>query len=180
MNWLAEDAIWIWAAGAVALTLALVLYFQTGTRNSQFGVLAVILITTTLLVTEFLIETPREAVAQTLDEIAAAVRANDMPAVLGYISPTAATLRQEVETAMPQVTIDMATIRGKQIDVYESAVPPIASVQCTVFVVGTVKRNRLRGARQVAVHLTMTHENGRWLVKDYTADQDWRNVIGRQ
>jgi hypothetical protein len=179
MNWLAEDAIWIWAAGAVALTLALVVYFQTGTRNSQYGVLAVILVTAALLVTEFLIETPREAVARTLDEIAAAVRANDMPAVLGYISPTAATLRQEVETAMPEVTIDMAAIRGARINVYESAVPPEAQVECAVFVVGTVKRNRIRGGRQVAVRLTMVHENGRWLVKDYTADQDWRNVIGR-
>jgi hypothetical protein len=178
MNWLAESALWIWAIGALALAMALVVYFQTGTRGSQLGVLVVVLVTALLLVTEAVLETPREAVARTLDEIAAAVRANDMPGVLSYVSPTAANLRQEVETAMPLVTIERAAIVGTpriELDPAETR----ATVNCRVFVHGTQRSGGMKGGQIAACQATFVREGDRWLVTGYTADQDWRRALGR-
>ena len=179
MNWLAENALAIWAVGAVALTMALVVYFQTGTRNSQYAVAIVVLVTAALLATESMLESPREAVARTLDEIAAAVRANDMPAVLRYIAPTAAELRKEIETAMPLATIERAAIIGTpQIMLDPSDEPTQATVQCRVFVHGALKNGGMKGGQIAACNIVMERDGDRWLVSSYTADQDWRRATG--
>ncbi len=65
MNWLAENSLAIWMLGTVALTLALVIYFQTRTNRALYGVAAVVIVTAALLLTSWLIETPREAVERT-------------------------------------------------------------------------------------------------------------------
>jgi ketosteroid isomerase-like protein len=180
MNWLAENALAIWAVGAVALTMALVVYFQLGTRNSQLAVVAVVLVTAALLVVEAMIETPREAVARTVDEIAAAVRANDMPGVLSYIAPTATTLRQEIETAMPLATIERAAVLGTpQIELAPGEPPTEAFVVCRVFVQGTLKQGGMRGGQAAACTVTFARDGERWLVTDYTSDRDWRRAVGR-
>ncbi len=78
MNWLAENALPIWMGGAVALTMALIVFHQTRTNGALLGILGVIVITAALLLTERLIETPREAVERTLYSLAATVEANDV------------------------------------------------------------------------------------------------------
>ena len=120
MTWLAENALMIWAAGAVALTLAFVVYWETRSYRAQLAMALVVLITAALLVAEWLIETPREAVARTLYQLAATVEANDVPGTLGYLSPKAGEIRSDVEKLMPEVTIDLARIVGTpEIDVYD-------------------------------------------------------------
>lgn len=179
MNWLAENTLAIWALGAVALTLALVVYFQTGTRNSQYTVATVVLVTAALLMTESMLETPREAVARTLDEITAAVRANDVPAVLQHIAPTAAELRKEIESAMPLATIERAAIIGTpQIVVGAGDDPTTATVKCRVFVHGTLRNGGMKGGNMANCNVDMIREGDRWLVSGYTADQDWRRAVG--
>ena len=146
MSWLAENALMIWAIGALALTMALVVYFQTGTRQARYGVLAVVLLTALLLILESVLETPSEAVARTIEEIMTEARDNDMPGVMSYISPSAAGLRKEVETAMPQVTIETANIVGTPvINVDMSRAPHEATVTARGFVHATVKRSGMKG-----------------------------------
>jgi hypothetical protein len=180
MTWLAENALMIWALGAIALTMSLIVYVQTRSTGSQLAVALVILVTAALLVAERLIETPREAVRRTLDEIAAAVRENDMPGVLRYVAPQAANLRQEVETAMPLATIEAAGIIGTpQIDVDLTANPARAKVDGRGFVQGTINRSGFKGGQMAQVQLTLIRDGQRWLVVDYTSDTDWRAAVGR-
>jgi len=180
MNWLAENALVIWAAGAVALTMALVVYWQTRTPRAQMAIAVVVLVTAALLVAEKWIETPREAVRRTLDEIAAAVRENDMPAVLRYISPQAANLRRDVETAMPRVTIGAAGIIGTpQIGVDLTVNPAQATVEGRGFIEGTLKRDGMKVRQMAQMTVTFVRDGDRWLVTGYTADKDWRSAVGR-
>jgi len=179
MNWLAENALVVWAIGAIALTMAVIVYFQTGSRGSQYGIVAVVLVTAALLVTESMLETPREAVARTLDEIAAEVRSNDVPGVLSYISLSAASLRKEIETAMPLATIERAAILGTpQITVGPGDDPTQATVACRVFVHGTLKGGGHKGGEMAACNVIMSREGDRWLVTSYSADKDWRRATG--
>ena len=69
--------------------------------------------TAVLVLTSWLIETPREAVERTLYELAATVEANDVKGALSYLAPSAdPQLRKDVETLMPLVRIDRARIIG--------------------------------------------------------------------
>src|ERR1700760_752950 len=113
MRWLAENALPIWVGGAIALTLAGVVYFQTRSKQAFYSILAVVAITAALLLYNWLVETPREAVEKALYRLAATVEANDVPGTLATLSPhTDAALRKDVETLMPQVHIEMARILG--------------------------------------------------------------------
>ena len=42
MNWLAENALPIWACGAVAMTMALIVYLQIRTNGALLGIIAVL------------------------------------------------------------------------------------------------------------------------------------------
>jgi hypothetical protein len=178
MNWLAENALAIWAIGAVALTMALIVYFQTRTSKSLLAIALVVLVTSALLVTEHVLESPREAVARTLDEVAAAVRANDVPRVLSYIDPSAVQLRQEIEQAMPQVVIERAAIIGHPLISFDvDGDPRQADVECRGFVQGTL-RNGMKGGQMADCKVNLIKQGDRWLVTDYSADKDWRNATG--
>ena len=97
-----------------------------------YGVLGVILLTAVLVLTSWLIETPREAVERTLYELAATVEANDVKGALGYLAPTAnPELRKDVETLMPLVRIDRARIIGTpEIELEGGANNNSATVKC--------------------------------------------------
>src|SRR5205809_396047 len=111
MNWLAENALPIWMGGAVALTMACIVFFQTRSKGSVYGILGVIVATAVLLLINWLIETPREAVERALYNLAATVETNDVPGTVAYLAPSAnADLRKNVETLMPQVKIERARI----------------------------------------------------------------------
>jgi hypothetical protein len=178
MNWLAENALAIWAIGAIALSMALVVYFQTRSPRSQLAMVLVVVVTAGLLIAEHLLESPREAVARTLDEIASAVRSNDMPLVLSYIDPAAAQLRNEIETAMPLATIEWAGIIGEPLITLDPADEPTqAHVECRVIVHGTLNRGGMKGGQMAHCIVNFTRQGDRWLVLDYAADKDWRSAV---
>src|SRR5437762_8109167 len=132
MTWLAENSLAIWMIGAIALTMALIVYFQTRTNGALFGVAGVILVTAALLLVSWLIETPREAVERSLYELAATVEANDVKGALGYLAPSAAPqLRKDIETLMPLVRIERARIIGSpEIELEAGPNPTTATVKC--------------------------------------------------
>src|SRR3954452_24020342 len=142
MNWLAENTLTIFMIGAVALAMAVFVYFQTRTNGALYGVLGVILLTAVLALTSWLIETPREAVERSLYELAATVEANDVKGVLGYLAPSAdAQLRKDVETLMPLVRIDRARIiETPEITVEGGANPHAATVKCRGFILAVNKQ----------------------------------------
>ena len=175
MNYVAENSLPIWVAGAVAFTMALVVFLQTRTNKALLGIGVVLAVTTALLAAEWLIETPREAVERTLYELAATVESNDVPGTLAFMVPGAAA-RQEVEELMPLVNIERARILGTpQIDVE----PPDAVVRCRGLIIATVKQTGMKGGAEDEVTLSFVERGGRWLLQDYSSNRRWRRALGR-
>ena len=181
MNWLAENALPIWVAGAVAATMALVVYLQTRTNGALLSIVAVIAITAALLAVEHFMETPREAVERTLYELVAAVEANDVAGALSFLAPTAhANIRNDVETLMPLVNIDRARIIGTpKIDVEAGDEPDSATVECRGIIIATVKQNGMKGRQDDRLTLNWVRRGDRWLVDSYTSKRNWHRAVGR-
>jgi hypothetical protein len=181
MNWLAENALPIWMAGAVALTMALVVYLQTRTTKALVGIAAVVAISAALLVIERFLETPREAVERTLYELAATVEANDVEGALAFLATTAdKRIRYDVETLMPLVKIERARVIGTpQIDVAEGDEPTTATVECRGLIVATVKKSGMKGGQDDRLTMHWIKSGDRWLVESYTSNRNWNRALGR-
>ena len=181
MTYLAENALPIWACGAVALTMALIVYLQTRANGALAAMAAVVAITAALLIAERFIETPREAVERTLYELAAAVEANDVPGALGFLSPSAnGQIRKDIETLMPLVKIERARLIGApKVEVNYSADPLTATVQCRGLVVATDKRNGIKGGAEDELIMNWVYHGDRWLIESYTAKRNWNRALGR-
>jgi hypothetical protein len=180
MEWLAENALPIWVVGAIALTMALMIYFQTRNPKAFFGAGLVVLVTAALLVAERLMETPREAVERTLYELAATVEANDIPGTLAYLAPSAdSNIRTDVETLMPLVEIERARIIGTpQIEVEPSG--QTATAQLRGLILATVKQSGMKGGQDDELTLMLVRRGERWLVEDYTSKRNWHRAVGRR
>jgi hypothetical protein len=181
INWLAENALPIWMGGAVALTMALVVYLQTRTNKALAGVGGVVAVTAALLAAEWLMETPREALERTLYQLAATVEANDVPGTLAFLAPTADTrIRQDVETLMPLVDIERARIIGTpQIDVAKGSQPDTATVQCRGVIIATVRQSGMKGGQEDQLTMNWVRSGDRWRVESYTSNRNWHRALGR-
>lgn len=181
MNWLAGNALPIWACGAVALTMAVIVYFQTRTNGALLGTVVVLGVTATLLLVEWAIETPREAVERTLYELAVAVEANDVTGAASYLAPTAdPAIRSDVNTLMPLVVIERARILGSpKIDVASGPEPTTATAQIRGIIMATIKQNGMKGGQEDQLTLDLVRNGDRWLVESYTSKRNWHRALGR-
>src|SRR5690606_20429809 len=108
--------------GAVACTAALVFFLARRTGGSLAVLAGVLAVTCLLLAVEGVIETDREMVATAVDEIYAAVRANDVAGVLAHVVPdraetktpdlAAMRLRSDIQTLMPMIKVEKANPMG--------------------------------------------------------------------
>lgn len=180
MNWLAENALPFWVCGAVALTMAMIVYVQTRENQALAGVAVVIAVTAALLAAEWLMETPREAVERSMYELAAVVEANDVAATLAYLAPTAdPELRSDVETLMPLVKIERARIMSTpKIEVEEALDPASAVVECRGFILAVVKRDGMKGGQEDHLTMTWIRRGDRWLLESYTSKRNWHRALG--
>lgn len=182
MTWLAENSLAIWMLGAVALTMALVVYFQTRSNGALYVVLGVLLATAALLSTSWLIETRTEAVTRSLYELAAAVEANDVKAALSYVSPTTANsqLRSDIETLMPLVKIERARVIGTpEIDLENGRDPTSATVKARGVIFAVNRKDGMKGGADDQVVLKWVKRGDRWLVESYTSQKNWNRALGR-
>jgi hypothetical protein len=182
MTWLGENSLTIWMLGAVALTMALVVYYQTHTSRAFYGVLAVILATAALLGTSWAIETPREAVERSLYELAATVEANDVDGALSFVAPTAANsqLRKDVRELMPLVRIERARVIGTpEIELGPGPNPTSAIVKCRGVILAVDKRDGMKGGADDQLTMTWVRQGDRWLVETYESQKNWRRAVGR-
>ena len=181
MNWLAENTLTILMIGAVALAMALFVWFQTRTNGALYGVLGVVLLTAVLALVSWLIETPREAVERSLYELAATVEANDVKGALSYLAPTAdAQIRKDVETLMPLVAIERARIIGSpEIELEGGANANSATVKCRGVILAVNKKDGLKGGAEDHLILKLVLRDNRWLIESYASQKNWNRAVGR-
>jgi hypothetical protein len=178
MNYLAENSLPIWVAGAVLLSMAGVVFALRRNFASLAAMVGVVFVTAALLAVEHFVETPREAVERTLYEMADVVEANDVEGALRYVAPGSSQIRADIETLMPQVRIEKANIIGTPVtNVDLAATPPTATVTCRGFIYGTLQRNGMTGGQPVELVLTFVQDGDRWLVEDYSSPRDWRRAL---
>jgi hypothetical protein len=179
LTWLAENSLPIWMLGAIALTMAAIVYLQTRSRGAFLGVVGVVAVTALLLLINRLIETPREAVERRLYEIAATVEANDVAGTLKFLAPKAsADLRSDVETLMPQVRIERARVIGTpQTEV--NATQDAATIQCRGIILAVRRQDGMKGGDDDRLELHWVLRDNQWLLESYSSQKNWNRAMGR-
>lgn len=163
-------------AGAIALTIASIVYLSTRSRGSQNAVGVVLLLTVAGVLVERFVETPREQVQATLQELLDAIEANDVPGVLSHLSSQAVDVRSDAETLMPRLEIEKANNTGDmEITLDDEANPTQASIKFTGFILATDIASGMRGAYHDGVTLVMERAGDRWLVRECIPDKNWRS-----
>jgi len=181
MNWLAENALPIWIGGAIALTMAFIVFVQTRANAALVAMIVVVAITASLLLVERALETPREAVERSLYEVAARVEANDIEGALRYVAATAdPAIRKEIVETMPQFEFDLARVLGEpaiEVDPGGNS----ATVQCRGVVHGKHKRDGMKAGADDRLTLLWIRQGDRWLIESYTSQENWgRATSGRR
>lgn len=170
MTWLAEHSLPIWIFGLLLVFLAWVTYLNLRTTKSLLLIPAAVALLAAMLLAEWLIETPGEAVRRRLYEMADAIEADDLPTTLTYISTSAGEVRAEAESLMPQVQVETANVvEVPTIDVNMAAQPPRATVQVHAFVNVTEHRNGMKQGVMDWLQVVFVLEDGRWVVQEYEA-----------
>jgi len=181
MTWLAENALPIWMFGAVAMTMAFIVFFQLRSRGAMWSVIGVAAAVAVLLAYNRLVETPREQVERSLYKLAATVEANDAPGALAFLSPSLAPngkeLRKDIESLMPQIKIDRARVMSSpEIEMRDE--DKRAIVKCRGIIVAVTK-DGMKGAAEDRVTMEWERSGDRWLVRDFVAEKNWGGAVNR-
>lgn len=172
MDLLLENSAPIWVGGAILLTMAGIVYGSLRTTGALMAMVAVVLLTIAALFAEHFYLTPREQVQAALEDLMAAVEADDVTGVLGLLAPTASNIRSDAETLMPMFEIDKARTTGTTEVLLNGENSAIANAR--VFVQVRHKKSGMRGGDFAQVQFTYTRQGERWLVGDYDVSKEWR------
>jgi hypothetical protein len=180
MNYLFESMLPVLVAGAIGLTIAVMVYLSTGTRGSQIAIGVVVALTLAGLLAEWWIETPREQVATTLQQLLDAIETNDVPGVLSYLSPQAGDVRSDAETLMPKLEIERANSAGEvEITLDNESNPTEATAKFEGFIVATDISSGMRGGYNDGVTVIFERAGDRWLVRECIPEVDWRREASK-
>jgi hypothetical protein len=175
-TWFTENPTPILILGVVTLAILIVLLLKTGRGVILAAMAGVALLMGLAVLTDKLIVTERERVANVIYDAAAvapaATRSNDLSPILQCISPSAPQVAAEARSWIGQVHLDSVSIHQMDVTPDRSTHPPTAVARFIVHAEGTAKRgttiyNNYVGRLRVNFQL----ENNRWLVTSYTRDQ---------
>ncbi len=169
MNLFLENPLPIWALGAVALTISVIVFLAKRSLGSMLGVAAVIGITVLLLFIESAVVTPTEELEQAVATVMAAIEANDLNGVLAQIDPQAAHVRHDAETLMPQVKVKETGATAVRVEIDGNAAPVKATTFFRGRIDGTNTRNGVRLFYFDQVELDWHKPSDKWLITDYRA-----------
>lgn len=160
-----ESPVTLGVLGAVLAIMALVVWIKGGFSAALYTALGLILLTIALVLLSIRVQTDREAITTVLDDVAAAVQRNDLPAVLVHILPSAATSVRQAKTEFPNYHFTEARITGiKGIEVDRSRQSAIAEFYVAISL--DANGNQVDGVRRFVRTYFVKHD-GRWLVNNY-------------
>jgi hypothetical protein len=168
-----DQPIYIALIGILAAVLVGIVWTSTGRKEWLFALGAVIVLTAGMLVVERLVVTDREAIRQTLADIARDVKSNSTAKVVAHIAPANSELIQRAQSEMPNYQFtDCRVTKVHSIDVDAKAEPRTAKVEFNVVASGTFRQGNLELAdssvpRWVRLQL-VRDKNGSWKVEDYS------------
>ncbi|MDZ4656164.1 MAG: hypothetical protein SH868_01160 [Bythopirellula sp.] len=169
MNLLLENPLPIWSLGAVCFAVSVIVFFAKRSLGSMLAMVGVVAVTLLLVFVERIVITPSEEVEQALTTLMSAIEANNLPAVLAELDPTALHVRSDAETLMPQLKIKETGSTAVRVEVDESAKPLRATVHFRGRIDGTHARSGARVFYFDQVEIDWQKSGDRWLVVDYRA-----------
>lgn len=161
-----ENPLWLGVGGLFVAVVAGVLWTQSGARSAWLTGLVAVALTAVLVLVSIRVETDREQVKRTIQEVADAVEANDLKRVMSYIHPNAAAGVARAQQELPQYRFREAHMSQlKSIVVNPNSTPPTAVAEFHVIVDLEAEGQHARFPRFVKAYFVK--DNARWLVRDY-------------
>ncbi|HBO45584.1 MAG TPA: hypothetical protein DD670_16975 [Planctomycetaceae bacterium] len=157
-------------AGVIAVAILAVAFVNTQRAVFLLAIVGAVLLTLLGLAIEHLVVTPREEVEAELDALAAAMVANDAPAVLGHMSPSVdSRTRARAEWALARFTIQEAKVSNLTIEVNDLTSPPSAKARFKGFIRVADTQGLIPGG-QALLNFTVDYrrEGDRWLIVGHT------------
>jgi hypothetical protein len=162
-----ENPLPIWSFGAVCFAISVIVFFAKRSLGSIIGLVGVIAVTLLLLFVERVVVTPSEQVEQSLTLLMDAIEANDLPAIVSMIDPSAKHVRSDAETLMPQVKVKETGSTSVRVEVDESVNP----LRATAFFRGRIDGTHARAGMRIFyfdnVEIDWQQVGDRWLIVDY-------------
>jgi hypothetical protein len=169
MIWLTEDPAPILVLGTLTAILLGAIWLQSGQRVLLYGAIVAILLTAGGFLIERWIVTPREEVADTLQQIARDVESNEVSRVVKHISKGSPERRDAAEQTLSTYEFHDIKIKNNlEIVVFADEQPPRATAEFNVVAIGSQRSGMVRNRRvPVFLEVTFLKEEGAWRVSDY-------------
>jgi hypothetical protein len=171
ITWFTENPAPIIIAGIVALFVLGGIFLKSGRSVILLGMAGVALFMALAILIDHLVVTDRESVEQVLYQGATAAERNDLNAVVGFISPSAAAVRTEAQHWIGQVVIESINIGGLEVTVDRKTNPPTATAHLWFLGKGKLKRgDTIHENFPGRLTINFQREGDRWLVTAYELD----------
>ncbi len=112
--WLTESSLVPLIGGSILTLCLLGLAFSFRDRTMFRIGIVILLVTATITITEQLIVTDHEAIAEIVESLAVAVQNNDMQAVLDRVSDVRPETKKRIRETMPKYTVRSCRIVGEK------------------------------------------------------------------
>ena len=167
MTYFTEDPTYIWAIGGLLLLFAVVAFFNTGRGLILLAAFAIAAVTAGLLSAERLIVTETEEVEDFLTASAAAVEANDRPAVEQLLVAGDVNAQRLLRDTQ-HYKFDVVRILAQEITINRAFTPHAARVRALVLV-RLKSHEGLQG--RVICDLRLVRTEAGWRVKDFSYER---------
>ena len=176
MGWLLEKPLFIVAIGLLTSALLGGFWLQTGRKPLVYALALVVSLTCALVLLERAVETDREQIEATLEQISRDVERNDLDAVLRYLDPTATEIRRRAAAEFARFEFQRVSIKQNlEISIQADQQPAAATATFNVVVVLSERSGLHRersGMREEIrapqfIMLNLRKEEGTWQVTDF-------------
>ncbi|MBP90799.1 MAG: hypothetical protein CMJ64_29495 [Planctomycetaceae bacterium] len=169
MIWLTEDPAPILVLGTLTAILLGAIWLQSGHRALLYSAIVVILLTAGGFLIERWIVTPREEIAETMQQIARDVESNDVSLMVKHLHSTLAALRERASQEMSSHDFhDVKIKRNLRMVVFDDETPARATAEFNVVVIVSDRSGMFQNRRVPRfMQVTFLREDGAWRVSDY-------------
>ncbi len=165
-EFLFENPVTMGVVGAALTLVAAVTWIKGGYAAALYSAVALFLLTLLLISLNLQIQTDREKVRGVIDDVASAVRRNDLDGVLRHVHGARSSALSRAQNELPQFKFEEARVTGmKSIEVNADTAPPTAIAEFNVYVELTAHGTPYKVPRFVRCYFV--RESDRWLVSDY-------------
>lgn len=169
MTTLLEDPVPVILFGILAEAVLAVALVRTGrgVLLAPMGIVAALTLGGVWL--EWLVETDREKVENTLFSAAGAIERNDVDRLFEFISPSAWYTPERARSVLRQYRFTEARITSVEIEVNELTSPPTATAKMIgAFTVVDSSGQVPHGSGRIGLSVDLRREDGRWLITGHS------------